>query len=141
MMRHLLLITALAAVSPAWACEGITAKDAWLREAPPGATVMAGYVTLVNNSDTPRTLREIRSKDFGAIEFHRTVTENGESRMQMLDNVALPARQSTSLQPGGMHLMMFRVARPLKAGDSVKLNLYCGRKHPLRVDFAVRAAP
>ena len=140
MKYSLLLIFAVLSL-PAWACTGLQAEDAWLREAPPGASVMAGYVTLSNHNDRPLTLRRIGSKDFGSIDFHQTTIEHGESHMEMLDSLTIPARGAVSLAPGAMHLMLFGARRALKAGDSVTLNLYCAAKKPMKVRFEVRATP
>lgn len=140
-MRIALLICAASFSLPAWACPGVSASDAWIREAPPGASVMAGYITLTNTSGKPQTLRGLSSTDFGAVEIHRTITENGQSHMEALDTLAIPAHGTTRLAPGDAHLMLFRAQRPLKAGDTVKMQLSCGRKQRLLVDFAIRAAP
>lgn len=137
----LLAAAALSLAQAAWACAGIEASDAWLREAPPGATMMAGYVTLTNHGDHPRAVRAVRSPDFGTVEIHRTTIENGEAHMEALERLPIPAHGAAKLQPGGAHLMLFEPTRPLKAGDSVTLNLYCGRQKPMAVPFTVRAVP
>ena len=38
--------------------------DAWIRAAPPGATMMAGYATLKNTGDEPLTLLTVQSDAF-----------------------------------------------------------------------------
>src|SRR5690349_20517172 len=38
--------------------------DAWIRAAPPGATMMAGYATLKNGGDAPLTVLTVQSDAF-----------------------------------------------------------------------------
>ena len=115
---------ALAACS---AGEGIVAvEDAWIPAAPPGAGVMAGYLTLRNGGAGALRCERASGADFGAIEIHRTLIEDGQSRM-LRDQVIEAAPGATaSLAPGGMHLMLFRPQRELKPGDTTALTLHCG---------------
>lgn len=133
---------ALAAVA-ATACskppvEPLSAENAWIREAPPGAAVMGGFLTLHNNSDHPVRCATVSSPDFGAIEIHRTAIEDGQSRMLREDALELPPGGTARLAPGGQHLMLFRPQRPIAAGDTARLDFDCGDER-LTVVFTVRA--
>lgn len=135
------LIPLLLAAAPVWACEGLQVSGAWIREAPPGAEVMAGYVTLRNPGAKLQTVCHLDSPDFGAIEMHQTIVENGLSKMLALDELEVPARGEARLVPGGLHLMLFRPQRTLKSGDKVQLNFHCGGKQPLSAVFPVQSTP
>lgn len=143
-MSHVSLRTvaiALAAVVAACSkppLQTLSAENAWIREAPPGAAVMGGFLTLRNNSDQPIRCATISSPDFGAIEIHRTVIEDGQSRMLREDALQLPPGGSAVLAPGGQHLMLFRPQRPIAAGDTARLDFDCGDER-LTVVFTVRA--
>ncbi|MFA5937974.1 MAG: copper chaperone PCu(A)C [Sinimarinibacterium sp.] len=117
----------------------LAAEDAWIRAAPPGAHVMAGYVRLVNRSDLPIRCDGANGTDFGAIEIHRTQIEDGQSQMLRDQVVEIPARGSAALAPGGYHLMLFRPQRPLAPGNRSSLTLICG-EHQLTTEFTVRTA-
>lgn len=117
----------------------LTASNAWIREAPPTASAMAGFVTLHNASDQAIRCDGASGVDFGAAELHRTVTENGVSRMLPHQVVEVPAHGEARLEPGSYHIMLFRWSRPLVAGDHSTLTLNCGA-HPLTVEFEVRNA-
>jgi copper(I)-binding protein len=125
----LLAITAL----PAQAA--LKAEDAWIRAAPPGATALAGYVTLVNDGKMAVHCDGAHGADFGAAELHRTVVENGVSRMLRDQVLEVPAGGRASLAPGGAHIMLFRPARDLREGDQVTVTLECGTQS---VDAAFR---
>ena len=94
-------------------------SDAWIREAPPGATVLAGYLRLANTGDKALVISAIRSQDFERIELHRTVVEEGIARMLPVERLEIPPGDSISLEPGGMHLMLFNPARSLRQDDRV----------------------
>src|SRR5688500_2330218 len=98
-------------------------EDAWIREAPPGAQALAGYLLLKNNSAQPKMLSKAESGDFGAIEFHRTTVEGGIARMSMDKDVEIPAGGVVTFEPGGRHLMLLRPRRTLASGDSVDVTL------------------
>jgi periplasmic copper chaperone A len=62
--------------------------------------------------------------------------------MKAVDFVALPAGKRVELQPGGYHVMLLGLVRPLGAGDSVALTLTLedksGKRSTLDVDAEVR---
>lgn len=101
-------------------------EDGWIREAPPGAAVMAGYLRLHNDSRQPLRCDGVEGADFGAAELHRTVVEDGQSRMLRDQIIEVPAGGKAILEPGGLHLMLFRPQRELRAGDQTTLTLRCG---------------
>ncbi|MGM0594868.1 MAG: copper chaperone PCu(A)C, partial [Pseudomonadota bacterium] len=51
----------------------VSAEEAWIREAPPGVSAMAGYLTLHNHGKQPRTLSAAHSPAFDSVMLHRTV--------------------------------------------------------------------
>lgn len=132
------MVVAVATACSKPAAQPLGAENAWIREAPPGAEVMGGFLTLRNNSDHPIRCTAISSPDFGAIEIHRTVVEDGQSRMLHEDALELPPGGSAQLAPGGQHLMLFRPQRPIAAGDTARLDFDCGDER-LTVVFTVRA--
>lgn len=142
-MKKIALILAALTAFPAWAngCEGLQVSDAWVRTAPPGATVMGGYATLKNVGTQKRVVKDVSSKDFDAIEIHKTVLENGVSKMLLVETVELAVKGEARFERGGMHLMLFEPKRALKAGDTLQLAFSCGGKKRLKAQFTVKDAP
>lgn len=141
-MKTVLFAALMLSVLPAWAgCEGLQVENAWVRAAPPGATMMAGYATVKNTGVKTRTLRDVSSKDFDAIEVHKTVIENNVSKMIYMETVDIAAGGTARFEPGGMHLMLFSPKRALKAGDTLPLAFSCGGKKRLKANFVVKDAP
>lgn len=129
-----------AAANPAAApVSGLTASDAWIREAPPGMPAMGGFVTLHNTGDQDIHCRSASGAAFSRIEFHRSTHENGMSRMLPVEDLVVPAHGTLALQPGGYHIMLFDRNQPLAAGDRVLLTFDCGAQK-LSAEFVVRSA-
>lgn len=112
--------------------------DAWVREAPPNAAVMAAYLTLHNHSDQTYTLVSAASADFERVEIHRTQQQDGMTTMIPVSRVMLSANGSVSFQPGGLHLMLMQPKKPLKAGDAVSLRLIFSDESSLSISAPVK---
>lgn len=112
--------------APLTACgNDLNARDGWVREAPPGAMMMAAYLTLENKGADGCTVRKVSSPDFGSVEVHETRLIDGQMRMREVELVLAPQTQ-VSLKPGGMHLMLMEPRRALKTGDRVPFTFDCG---------------
>lgn len=98
--------------------------NAWVREAPPGAMALAGYMTLHNSSDKPRLLVSAESESFEKVMLHRTVMEGTISKMVHQHMITIPANGMVSFEPNSYHLMMMKPKQPLKAGDKVSVTLH-----------------
>jgi copper(I)-binding protein len=123
-MRYLYALLLLAASISAGAGPGLTASDGWIRDTAPTSPVRAGYLVLRNEQPAPRRVMSVRSVAFGAIEIHEMVDAgDGVMRMRQVSELVVPAQGEVILAPGGLHLMLFRPARPLEPGDRVDLTL------------------
>jgi hypothetical protein len=118
--------------------DALQVNNPWIREAPPTATVHAGYLTLMNKGDTAVRVDSVTSPDFGSVEIHRSWIEDGVARMQAVDQLEVPAGGHLALEPGGHHLMLFDAQRPLQAGDTVTLLLHLAGDSDVRVTVPVR---
>lgn len=98
----------------------------------------AAYAKLRNAGDRLLRIDGALGADFAAAELHRTVVENGISRMVHGEPLELRPGAAAALEPGGWHLMLIRPARPLRAGDAVPLALKCGQQ-ATEFTFTVRA--
>ena len=106
------------------ACEAnhsVAVLDAWARANAPGQTVGAAYMTLISAQDS--TMVKVESDIAGTVEIHSMSMDNGVMKMRMLEELPLPAGKAEKLAPGGFHLMLFDLKKPLTAGESVKLTL------------------
>ncbi len=108
---------------PASANPNLVVSHAWVREAPPGASVQAGYMELRNNSSQTIKITTIASPEFASIEMHRMFTQDGMMRMRQQDALSIPANGMLRLKPGGYHLMLINPVSYLNAGNTVRFTL------------------
>ncbi|MGB5474997.1 MAG: copper chaperone PCu(A)C [Gammaproteobacteria bacterium] len=112
--------------------------DPWIREAPPAASVHAGYMTLVNTGTEAILIDSVSSPDFEGAEIHRSWVEEGVARMQPVRQLEVPATATLALEPGSYHLMLFDARRALQEGDSATLLLHLADGTCIRVTAPVR---
>jgi copper(I)-binding protein len=133
-MRYVALVLALLA-GPAWA--QVEVEKPWIRATAPGAKTAAGYMTLRNKSAQPERLVGAASPLAAKVETHIHVKDGEILRMREVKGFDVPAKGSLELKPGGAHLMLVDIKRPLKEGDKVPLTLKFERAGELSVDFHV----
>lgn len=109
----------------------------WIREAPPTARVLAGYMSFINHGTTPIALVGVTSPDFESAEIHRTVVEDGVARMLTVERLEIPANGRIDLEPGGRHLMLFNPSHPLHAGDTTTLIIHLADGAEIRLSAPV----
>ncbi|MDZ7630284.1 MAG: copper chaperone PCu(A)C [Gemmatimonadaceae bacterium] len=101
----------------------VTAKDPWVREAPAGRKATAIFLTALNTGGTARTIVSGSTDVSDTLELHEMKRDNGMMRMSPVASIAIPANGQAELRPGGLHLMLFGLKKPLAAGDSVRVSL------------------
>ena len=120
----------------------LVVEKAWIRSAPPGAMMLAGYATLRNEGDAPLGISGISSDEFGSVSLHETVEEGGIAKMRPLERVEIAPGAAVLFAPGGKHFMLMKPKRELKAGDVVKIHIDMPSNAGVDADFPVRdAAP
>ena len=116
----------------------VEVNDAWIREAPPTASMMGGFMTIHNPSAQDIVLIAASSKTFKHIMLHRTIEENGVSKMVHQMQVVIPAHGSLEFKPGSYHIMMPAPQKRLVAGDKVMIKLEFKSGKTSDVEFEVR---
>ncbi len=132
------LLSALTPVPAAPLEASVAVRDAWVREAPPGMSAMAGYMELRNNTSRPQVLVAANSPGFETVMIHRTIVKNGVAGMAHAAQIELTPNARLIFAPGGYHLMLMNPRRTLRAGDAVVVNLEFRGGVVLPVEFVVR---
>jgi len=139
-MKYIALALALIAV-PAWS--QVRVEQPWIRATPPGAKVAAGYMIIRNQSAQPERLVGGTSQAAAKVETHVHVKDGDIVRMREVKGYDIPAQGVFELKPGGAHLMLVDLKKPLKEGEKVSVVLRFEKSGEVKVDFEVRplAAP
>lgn len=123
MVKNLIVFLGFCVAGLAQAGGHLMVDNAWVREAPPGAMALAGYMTLHNHAEKERVLVGAQSSAFESVMLHRTVIEGEMSKMVHQHMITIPANGMISFEPNSYHLMMMKPKQPLKAGDKVSVTL------------------
>ena len=133
LLAALMPVFASAAVPPA-----LSAQDAWVR-ATPGVDVAAAYLTLHNGGTQPVLVNGVSSPAAAAAMIHESTLVNGRSSMRAHEPLRIGVGETVRFAPGGLHIMLHMLKRPLGAGDEVPLVLRLEGGGSLTVTARVRA--
>lgn len=121
-LKLLLLVSLLAACKAETGLgTDVIITEHWVRENAPGQSVGAAYMTF--NSPQDSTLVDVETPAAGRVEIHSMSMDNGVMKMRMLEALPLKAGKPEKLAPGGFHLMLFDLKKPLKAGENINFRL------------------
>jgi periplasmic copper chaperone A len=102
---------------------GVVIRDAWVRESTAARTSSSGYFTIENRTDTAVGLVKVALDGAADVQVHTIVEQQGQTAMRPVSVLRVPAHGSVDLAPGGTHVMLMDLARPLKVGTTVELTL------------------
>ncbi len=118
-------------------CAAVTATDAWVRGTVPAQQSTGAFVTL-KSSESVKVIK-VQSPAAKSVGIHATESHGGVMQMHAVDSLALPAGKAVELKPGGYHVMLEGLARPLVAGDKVPLTFTIEDPRGKRTQVEVQA--
>lgn len=121
-LRFLILICAFY-TSAIHAEAGLTVIDARIMITPPGVSVTAGLMSVVNTTDNDIRIFAISAQGFERVEMHKTEITDGVARMRQQHELIVPANGNLILENGGYHMMLYAPKRSFSEGDSIALSL------------------
>jgi len=116
----------------------IQVRHPWSRATPPGAKVAAGYMEIRNVGSQPDRLLSVTSAAAQRVEMHVTQRDGEVMKMRQVQAFEIPARERTTLRPGGSHLMLVDLAQPLEKGARFVMKLRFERAGELEVEVEVQ---
>ena len=138
-MKKLLVLPLFLLASGASAACKPTVSDAWLRLAPGGMGMAAGFFRIENPCKSPVELNAATSKSFRSVSIHQTVVANGVSRMRHLPTMTLASRDRALFQPGGLHIMLMQPVKPVNVGQRIPVTI-SGPGWSVTTSFVVKSA-
>ena len=134
---YALLIVSLAAF-PAFAAGRLVVDDAWIRAAPPGARMLAGYAKLTNAGDAPIVVTGATSAAFGDVSMHASAVDDGVAKMRPLPALTIAPGATATFEPGGRNLMLMQPAAAMPAGAKATIALTVEGGGEVAAEFVVR---
>lgn len=127
------------AAQAAWAAN-VSVTDAWARATMPGQQVSGAYMQI--QADADARLVSVSSPAVPRVEVHEMKMDGGVMRMREVKSIDLPKGKTVSLEPGGFHIMLMNLKKPIAAGDVIPLTLVVesgGKQQTVEVKAEARA--
>jgi len=120
--------------------EEIIVDNAWVPEAPPTVSALAGYLDITNHFTNNMTLAGAESPYFEQIVLHRTVVDSETDYARMIEQstISIEAGQTFKLKPGGYHLMLLTPRQAINTENMIPVSLLFENGYQKTVDFEVR---
>jgi copper(I)-binding protein len=96
-------------------------EGAWARASVPGQQASGAYMRIV--AKEPTQLVAVESPVAQKPEVHEMKMEGDVMRMRPAGPIDLPVGRAFELKPGGYHVMLQGLAKPLEAGSTIPLTL------------------
>lgn len=142
-------VLALAALAAFAATGSVSARDYQLhslridhpfaRATPPGARSGGVFLSIENKGAKPDVLLHVSTPVAGTAEIHQMVMDAGVMRMRAVERIDVKPGERVMLRPGGYHVMLTDLKRPLHAGDSFPLTLGFEKAGSIEVNVEVES--
>ena len=112
--------------------------NAWIRSAPPGVSILAGYATLTNNGDEKITIVAAESNYFERVELHETKEVEGISSMHPIAKFEIAVGETRQFKPLGAHFMLIEPQQPIPEGATINIDLILENNDRVTAAFIVQ---
>lgn len=126
------------ALAQSYGSGAITVEAPWSRATPGGAKVASGYMRIVNRGSEPDRLIGGTTTVAGRFELHESSNVGGVARMTpVAGGLLIRPGEAVELKPGGLHVMLTDLTRPLKEGDVIGGTLVFEKAGTVAVQYRV----
>jgi copper(I)-binding protein len=99
----------------------VSVTDPWVRATVAEQKSAGAFMHLTAQSDSK--LISAASSAAEHVEIHKMAMENDVMKMRQIPELALPANQQVTLEPGSYHIMLLGLKKQVNPGDEVPLAL------------------
>ena len=118
----------------------ITITGAFSRATLPNAPVGGGFLTLTNAGSVDDVLVSASAPIAAETQLHEMAMEGDVMKMRQLkEGIPVPAGQTVTLAPGGLHIMFMGLNGPIVEGQSIPVTLTFQQAGTVTLDMAVGA--
>lgn len=144
LMVALLALLGLAACGSAAEGPQIEVEGAWARPSPKMAGAGAAYMVLKNRGNEADKLLSGRTPAAEVVELHESfMDENDVMKMRPVEggHIEVPAGGQAELKPGGLHIMLIKLAEPLEMGATIPMTLSFEKSGDMEINVVVSDEP
>lgn len=116
----------------------VQVHNAYIRAVPPTAAVTAAFMDINNQGNQARAVVSASSAAADAVELHTHTNVDGVMQMRQVKQIDLAANSTTHLKPGGLHIMLIGLKKPLNMDENVLVSLKLDDGSLLELDLPVR---
>jgi copper(I)-binding protein len=117
------LLCALVVQAGDYELKSLAIAHPFARATPPGATAGGVFLTIRNDGKQADRLLRAASPVAGLVELHEMAMDGGVMKMRALAGIDVKPGATVELAPGGLHVMLEELKRPLKQGERIPLRL------------------
>ena len=114
-------VMALALAAHAQRSADIEVKSAWARPTVAGQMGTGAFMHLTSKEGA--RLLGASSDVAGVVEIHEMAMQGNVMQMRAIRSLDLPPGSTIELKPGGHHMMLMDLKRPLATGEKIKVEL------------------
>jgi periplasmic copper chaperone A len=127
------------AIADDFQVKSLRVSNPFVRATPPGARVAGAFMTIRNQGTEADRLLSASSPVAGLVEIHEMAVEGGMMKMRAVKGIDLRPGATVELQPGGYHVMLEELKRPLKQGEQVPVQLTFEKAGVIEIKVQVEA--
>lgn len=133
-----LTFVSLAATAGDYTAGDLSISHAWTRATPPKAKTGGGFVEIVNSGAEADRLVKASSDVAGKVELHEMAVTDGVMKMRELEGgIDIPAGETVTLKPGGLHIMFMGLNQSFEEGATVPVVLTFEKAGDVAVELAI----
>ncbi len=120
--------------------DDIAIDNAWIPEAPPTVSALAGYLDMTNNFADTMVLSGAKSPFFEQIVLHRTIVDSDTDFARMVEQstITIEPGETQKIAPGGYHLMLLYPLKAINPETPIPVTLLFENGFQKKVDFEIR---
>lgn len=135
----LVLVLFVSACQPQATGPKISVEGAWARSSPSMAGAGAAYAVISNQGNEADRLISVSSDAAKTAEVHESYMDKGMMMMRPVQGgLEIPASGKVELKPGGYHIMLINLAKPLEAGAKITIVLKFEKAGEITVEAEIK---
>jgi len=134
----LTLVTGTAAAED-YKVKMLRVSNPFTRATPPGAKIAGAFMSIENQGKEADRLVSASSPVAAVVAIHEMTMDGGLMKMRAVKGIDLKPGATVELRPGGYHVMLEDLKRPLKDGEQIPLVLTFEKAGALEIKVNVGA--